>query len=126
MFLEAAIGGREAAVESDGEFLASFGYGLLKLTALFDGESHRLFEKDILACAQSGQRLRRMLRVSADDDNSVDFGIFQDLVVIGAAVLGAETQGVAFATRSAGGVDGAQAKVCGWNDFSTSSASAAG
>ena len=76
-----------------------------EVDAFLFAQSHRLFDEYMLATTQSGKRLRRMLRVAADDERDIDIRIVYDLLEIRSTVRGAEALAVGPSTGSARGVN---------------------
>ena len=77
-----------------------------KAVAFLYRERHRLFDEDMLAGSESGERLWRMLRISCGDQNRVHCGIGQNFIVIGGAIGRAESLGIAFPAGSVTRVNG--------------------
>src|SRR4029077_19913067 len=67
-----------------------------------------LFQKYMLPCLQCQQCLGGMLCIPANDQHNVDVRVVQNLVVFGAAGIGAETESITLAPWTVGREHGAQ------------------
>ena len=84
---------------------AARGHGLAQLAAFLRRQRHGLFHEHVFACAQGGQRLRRMVLVARGNQHQVHPRVFQNLFVFRAAVGRAEPQRVALAAHAGSRVD---------------------
>src|SRR4029077_20603744 len=94
----------KAAIEPDSEMATGLLDRVAEGAALILGKSHRLFDEDVLACAQRIQGLLAVMTIARDQDYGIHIRVGKNLVVIGAAILAAKANRV---TLRAGGVCGA-------------------
>jgi len=98
----------KSAVEADGELAAALARRAREHPALVLGQRHGLLDEHVLAGGKRGDGLRRVLVMAAQDDDGVDAGIADHRLVVGGAVLGAESPRITLAAGAARRDDRAQ------------------